>query len=356
VSSIQVFKWTAGSLYLLDQTQLPFKKKYIKCSAYTDVAEAIKTMKVRGAPAIAIAAAYGVALAARRLKAKDAKTYGQKMEKVFSDLLATRPTAVNLRWAIDHLRKFILANPLRRVNMFQDLLLKEAKQMEQNDKGMNQHMGKLGAEFIRDGDTILTYCNTGSLATGGYGTALGVIRSAYAQGKKIKVMACESRPYLQGARLTAWELKEDHIPFHLITDNMAGHFMQRKEVKVVVVGADRITANGDVANKIGTYTLAILAWENRIPFYVVAPTMTLDMTLASGDKIPVEERDPEEVLSWMGKRTAPPGIKALYPAFDITPARYISAIVTERGVVRAPYQDSLRKLMEDESQNFSYSI
>ena len=345
MSSIQVFKWTAGSLYLLDQTQLPFKKKYIKCSAYTDVAEAIKTMKVRGAPAIAIAAAYGVALAARRLKAKDAKTYGQKMEKVFSDLLATRPTAVNLRWAIDHLRKFILANPLRRVNMFQDLLLKEAKQMEQNDKGMNQHMGKLGAEFIRDGDTILTYCNTGSLATGGYGTALGVIRAAWEAGKRPTVWVDETRPVLQGARLTAWELDRLGIPATLVADVMAGSLMAGGEVDCVVVGADRIAANGDVANKVGTYGLAVLSAYHGVPFYVAAPVSTVDLACPDGAAIPVEQRPGDEVRFVGGQAVAPAGVAVENRAFDVTPASLVTAIVTDQGVARPPYPAALAGLV-----------
>ncbi len=345
MESITPIKWSSGKIQILDQTRLPFKKVVINCRRYGDVVKAIKEMKVRGAPLIAITAAYGIAMAGRQVKVKNYDKFASTMNAILEAFRKVRPTAVNLGWAVDRMKKCIEANPKRRVDLIKDLLLKEAQAMEKEDIQNNQTMAKLGTEFIREGDTILTLCNTGALATGGLGTALGVIKTAHQEGKKIKVLACETRPYLQGSRLTAWELKLARIPFNLITDSMAGHFMQRKQVNVVVVGADRIAANGDVANKIGTYMLAILAWENRLPFYVVAPTGTLDLNVPSGDKIPIEERDSEEVTTVMGVPIAPPGVKALNPAFDITPSRYVSAIITEKGVVRAPYVETLKALM-----------
>jgi methylthioribose-1-phosphate isomerase len=234
-----------------------------------------------------------------------------------------------------------------------EALLREARTIEAEDVTRNKAIGAAGAEFLRDGDKVLTYCNTGALATAGHGTALGIVRSAVAQGKKIEVIVCETRPYLQGARLTAWELKEDKIPFTLITDNMAGYLMYRKKIQVVAVGADRVAANGDVANKIGTYTLAVLAWTHHIPFYVAAPTSTLDMTVPTGDQIPIEERDPSEVTSCLGRPTAPKGVAAFNPSFDVTPSRLISALITERGVVRAPYADTLKLFMDNTGDRIS---
>jgi methylthioribose-1-phosphate isomerase len=327
---------------------LPAEELYPVFRTYEEVAWAIKEMVVRGAPAIGVAAAMGVALGVRDAPTEDAGALDREFERICDTIGSTRPTAVNLFWAIDRMRGMysalrIAATPLGEIR---SRLIAEARRMRDEDVEINRAMGLNGAELIPDGATVLTHCNAGALATAGYGTALGVIRAAVEAGKRVAVYADETRPFLQGARLTAWELSKDHIPVTLITDNMAGHFMNRGDIDCVVVGADRIAANGDVANKIGTYSVAVLAKENCIPFYVAAPISTLDLNLASGDLIPIEERNAREVTHVKDVRLAPDGISIANPAFDVTPNRYIAAIITERGVARQPYQESLRRLAD----------
>jgi methylthioribose-1-phosphate isomerase len=339
--------WRDGVVYLLDQTALPQRETWLECRSAVEVAQAIAEMRVRGAPAIGLAAAYGVALAAVRAQCHDACELQPIAEEAGRLLRETRPTGVNLTWAV--------ARMLARVRAVQSLdpedavaaIVREAVAIDQANEAANRQMSILGQTLLPQKATVLTHCNAGALATGGYGTALGVIRAAVEQGKEIEVLADETRPLLQGARLTAWELQRWGLPFTLITDNMAGHFMQRGRVDAVIVGADRIAANGDVANKIGTYSLAVLAFAHHIPFYSVAPTSTLDMTLPDGSRIPIEERDPREVTHFMGRAVAPKDTAVANPAFDVTPCRYITAIVTERGIARAPYEESLRRLLEE---------
>src|SRR6266853_3930573 len=327
--------FTRGEVVMIDQRRLPREEVFVTCRTYEDVAEAIRSMVIRGAPAIGVAAAMGVALGVQQ----DAD-----FETVCSALAATRPTAVNLFWAIERMRRmhgsFAAVSPRERVRA----MVIEAQQIRLEDIATCRAIGRNGAELVPDGKTVLTHCNAGALATAGYGTALGVIRAAVSAGKKIDVFAGETRPFLQGARLTAWELEQDHIPTTLITDNMAGHFLHSGRIGCVVVGADRIAANGDVANKVGTYSVAVLAKENGVPFYVAAPVSTLDLTLPDGTHIPIEERGAAEVTHLRGVRVAPEGTEVRNPAFDVTPHRYVTAIITERGVARAPYAASLREL------------
>lgn len=338
--------WQDETLYLIDQTRLPLEEVSIACRDEHEVARAIVEMRVRGAPAIGVAAAYGVALAARRAEGDSpARVLGAVREAV-AELRATRPTAVNLFWALERMQR--QAERLAAegdADALRNGLLTEAQEMAAEDERTNRQIGLHGAELVRDGDTILTHCNAGALATVAYGTALGVVRAAHEQGKRIHVLADETRPFLQGARLTAWELQRDGIPVTLITDNMAGHFLKTR-VNLVVVGADRIAANGDTANKIGTYGLAVIAHENRVPFYIAAPLSTIDPSIASGDEIPIEERSADEVTSISGVRIAPEGVPAAHPAFDVTPARYISGIIAEAGVLRAPYEESIRAALQ----------
>ena len=320
---------------MIDQRRLPRETEYVTCHTYQEVAEAIKNMIIRGAPAIGVAAAMGIALG-----------YGEgaDFETVCQTLAATRPTAVNLFWAIDRMRRLHQSLASRTIQEIREKLIAEAIRIRLEDIAICQAIGDNGAALVPDGKTVLTHCNAGALATAGYGTALGVIRSAASAGKKIDVFADETRPFLQGARLTAWELQQDGIPTTLITDSMAGHFLHSGRIGCVVVGADRIAANGDVANKVGTYPLAVLAKENDVPFYVAAPISTFDLTLDSGDKIPIEQRSSAEVTHVFGVAIAPEDIAVENPAFDITPARYVTAIVTERGIARPPYENSIKKL------------
>ena len=327
---VETIQWTDAGVVMIDQTRLPREQVFVTCKTYLEVADAIKTMVIRGAPAIGVAAAMGVALGACN---------GADFETVCSTLAATRPTAVNLFWGIERMRR-VYAESHGDVAA----LVREAKQIRLEDIAICEAIGRNGAELVPDGKTVLTHCNAGALATAGYGTALGVIRAAVTAGKKIDVLADETRPFLQGARLTAWELQYDGIPVKVITDNMAGYFLHSGRVGCVVVGADRIAANGDVANKIGTYSLAVLAKENGVPFYVAAPVSTLDLNMASGAEIPIEQRAQAEVTHVFGVPVAPENIGAENPAFDVTPARYVTAIVNERGVARAPYEKSLREL------------
>jgi methylthioribose-1-phosphate isomerase len=339
---VETIQWTAEGVVMIDQTRLPRETVFVTCRSYREVAEAIRGMVIRGAPAIGVAAAMGMALGV--LGADPAKLDAE-MDEIAATLGATRPTAVNLFWAIDRMQRLYAQLRGRPVEEIRALMAGEAQRIRGEDIAINQAMGRHGAPLVPDGKTVLTHCNAGALATEGYGTALGVIRAAVAAGKKIDVFADETRPLLQGARLTAWELMQDGIPTTLITDNMAGHFLKSGRIGCVIVGADRIAANGDVANKIGTYTVAVLAKENGVPFYVAAPISTLDLTLPCGDGIPIEQRPAHEVTQVFGTPLAPAGVAVLNPAFDVTPARYVSAIITERGVARAPYQESLKSLV-----------
>jgi methylthioribose-1-phosphate isomerase len=346
----KTIEWTEEGVRLIDQTRLPAEEVYRTCRDYREVAEAIRAMVIRGAPALGIAAAMGMALGVRDSAARTVAELRAEFETIAETISRTRPTAVNLFWAVKRMREVLersLAHEgseAEKLAAVQARLVEEAQGILAEDIAANEAMGRHGAALLPQAGTVLTHCNAGALATGGYGTALGVIRAAVAAGKKIKVFADETRPFLQGARLTAWELAKDDIPVTLITDNMAGHFMQQGEIQAVIVGADRIAANGDVANKIGTYTLAVLAKENGIPFYVAAPLSTIDLHVASGDEIPIEERSPREVTHWAGVPTAPENVEARHPAFDVTPHRYVTAIITERGVARVPYTESLKAL------------
>jgi methylthioribose-1-phosphate isomerase len=334
---VETIEWTDAGVVMIDQTRLPREQVFVTCRSYVEVAVAIRSMVIRGAPAIGVAAAMGVALGVQ----EDAD-----FDRVCETLASTRPTAVNLFWAIDRMRALRASLKDAPREKLVERMIEEAKNIRLDDIAICRAMGKHGAPLVPDGKTVLTHCNAGALATAGYGTALGVIRAAAEAGKKIDVYADETRPFLQGARLTAWELQQDGIPTTLITDNMAGHFLHSGRIGCVVVGADRIAANGDVANKIGTYSLAVLAKENNVPFYVAAPVSTFDLTLASGDSIPIEQRSPEEVTHVFGVAVAPENIAVENPAFDVTPARYVTAIISERGVARAPYQESLKRLAE----------
>ncbi|HSM79206.1 MAG TPA: S-methyl-5-thioribose-1-phosphate isomerase [Bryobacteraceae bacterium] len=339
---VETIQWLDGSVVMIDQTRLPLEETYVVCKSYLDVADAIRTMVIRGAPAIGVAAAMGVAIGV--LHAEEAGL-DDEFRNICDTLAATRPTAVNLFWAIDRMkRRFSEWRTLPPAEL-RARLVAEAQQIRLEDIAINEAIGRNGAVLVPDGKTVLTHCNAGALATAGYGTALGVVRAAAAAGKKIDVFADETRPFLQGARLTVWELQQDGIPATLITDNMAGHFLKSGRIGCVVVGADRIAANGDVANKIGTYSVAVLAHENNVPFYVAAPISTLDLTLPTGDQIPIEQRAAEEVTHVFGVPVAPPGTSVQNPAFDVTPHRYVSAIITERGVARAPFEESLKKLV-----------
>ena len=338
---VKTIEWTPEGVVMIDQTRLPREEVYVTCKTYEDVARAIRSMIIRGAPAIGVAAAMGVALG---MQAAPAGSLDRAMETVCSALAATRPTAVNLFWAIERMKRVFAAERGRGADAVRGALVREALAVCLEDIAINERIGRAGAELVPDSKTVLTHCNAGALATAGYGTALGVIRAAVAAGKRIDVMAGETRPYLQGARLTVWELEQDSIPATLITDNMAGHFLKSGRIGCVLVGADRIAANGDVANKIGTYSVAVLAKENGVPFYVAAPISTLDLTLESGDRIPIEQRSAAEVTHLAGVPIAPDGIAVENPAFDVTPHRYVTAIITERGIARAPYTQSLRGL------------
>lgn len=331
--------WEEGAVKLLDQTRLPQEEVWLTLTSWGEVAEAIREMRVRGAPAIGIAAAYGLALAIWHLpRGADPRAAFQEAAQGLSE---TRPTAVNLFWAIRRMERAFEKHQDEGLSTLKEALLGEAEKIHREDIQANREIGAHGAALLPRGARVLTICNTGALATGGYGTALGVIRAAWEQGKLELVYACETRPRLQGARLTAWELLREKIPFRLIADSAAGALLAREGVAAVLVGADRIARNGDTANKIGTYTLAVLANRHGVPFYVVAPSSTVDLELPSGEGIPIEERGEEEVLAACGCRFAPEGARAWNPAFDVTPAELITAIVTERGVIRPPYHETL---------------
>jgi methylthioribose-1-phosphate isomerase len=350
---IQTIEWTEAGVVMLDQRLLPSQEVYRTYSDYRDVAEAIRSMVIRGAPAIGIAAAMGIAVGVKNTSTQSLEDLDTLFQAICDTISITRPTAVNLFWAVDRMKSaYDQARP-GGADEIRRALIRECLSMHQEDIDSNKAMGRLGQTLIPEKARILTHCNAGALATAGYGTALGVIRAAVETGKQVQVFADETRPFLQGARLTAWELQKDDIPVTIITDNMAGHFMHKGAIDCVVVGADRIAANGDVANKIGTYTIAVLAKENQIPFLVAAPVSTIDLAIPEGSLIPIEERDPDEVRKIQGIAIAPENAHVQNPAFDITPSRYISAIITDRGIARAPYTESLPALINKAKKNNS---
>jgi methylthioribose-1-phosphate isomerase len=333
-----------GRLRLLDQRRLPLEETYLECRTADEVWTAIRDMVVRGAPALAIAAAYGLCIAARSLDSTPPESRKAQWDRLCDWMGGVRPTAVNLSWAVERMRRAGHAAPTREPAVFMEAVESEARRIQAEDLAANHAIGAHGAALIADGSSLLTHCNAGALATSGYGTALGVIRAAHASGKRIRVLAGETRPFLQGARLTAWELMQDGIDVTLITDNMSAHMMKKGGIHNVIVGADRIAANGDTANKIGTYAVAILARHHGIPLYVAAPMSTVDLACPNGEAIPIEQRPPSEVTDWGGRRIAPQGVGVANPAFDVTPADLIAAIITERGIARPPYAASLRAL------------
>jgi len=339
-------EWHDAKVRMIDQRLLPTEFRLVDYDDYHDVAQAIHTMVIRGAPAIGAAAAFGMALAARQSRSRDRDGLLADLRVAGDVLCAARPTAVNLSWAVARLLRRAEAEP--DAATIPGALLAEAQALADEDVEINKRLGAHGAALIRDGDTILHHCNTGALATVDYGTALGVIRTAHEQGKQVHVLVDETRPRLQGARLTAWELQQESIPFTLIADNAAGHFMRTGQVDIVLVGADRVAANGDVANKIGTYKLAVVAQANGIPFYPCVPTSTVDLSLPTGDDIPIEEREAEEVtgITYQGRPAAPEGVEVANPAFDVTPHRYVTGIVTENGIAYPPFDVGLRQIME----------
>ncbi len=343
---VNTLEWTDAGVRFIDQTKLPTEEVFVTCTTYQEVADAIRTMIVRGAPAIGVAAAMGIALGVKGIKADNVAELRNQFGHICRLMGETRPTAVNLFWAIRRMQRRFEELSGRPLAEIRQRLIDEARLMHQEDIEANREMGRNGAVLLPSSGSILTHCNAGALATAGYGTALGVIRAAVESGKQLHVYADETRPFLQGSRLTAWELMKDGIPTTLISDNMAGHIMSQGKIQAVIVGADRIAANGDTANKIGTYSVAILAKEHGIPFYVAAPFSTVDLETPDGSKIPIEERNSTEVTHLGGNQIAPTGVDVRNPAFDVTPAKYIAAIITERGVAKAPFEDSLHALSQ----------
>ncbi|MFC2164334.1 S-methyl-5-thioribose-1-phosphate isomerase [Acidobacteriota bacterium] len=339
---LPTIEWKTGRVIMIDQRILPEQEVYVECTDYNQVAEAIEKMVIRGAPAIGVAAAFGVALGVSKIE--DVVTLEDDFERIYNRLEQTRPTARNLFWALERMRASFDKNRHLDLPQLKEALIQEALAMDREDVETNKRIGFFGKDLVQNGQSILTHCNAGALATAGYGTALGVIRAAFDEGKTIQVFADETRPFLQGARLTCWELDKDGIPVILITDNMAGYLMHKGEISLVITGADRIASNGDTANKIGTYTVAVLAREHGLPFYIAAPMSTIDFSLSGGDEIPIEERNPDEVRKVGRQYLSPPNIPVRNPAFDVTPASFITAIITERGIARPPYTDSLQKL------------
>lgn len=337
--------WRGRSVIMIDQRKLPGQETYVRCRTYIQVAQAIEKMVVRGAPAIGIAAAYGLVLGMMAANAETGRSIERDFEKVYKRLERTRPTARNLFWALERMKAVYERTRAEGPRAIRAALLEEAKAIEREDAETNRAIGRHGQALLRDGMTVLTHCNAGALATAEYGTALGIIRAAAAEGKRIRVFADETRPFLQGARLTVWELDRDGIPVVLITDGMAGWFMRRGEIQAVIVGADRIARNGDTANKIGTYSVSVLAKHHGIPFYIAAPSSTFDLSLSSGTRIPIEERNASEVTWIGGKHTAPDNVGVYNPAFDVTPAQNIDAIITEKGVIENPNEDRIRGLL-----------
>ncbi len=344
---IPTIEWCDGTIRMLDQRKLPARIEWYVCRGYRDVITAIQKMVIRGAPAIGVAAAMGLALGARFIRAATYPSFQARFQAMAKAMATARPTAVNLRWAVERMSRLVEESAQEAIPNIKAALETECLAILAEDVAANRRMGEIGQALIADGAVVLTHCNAGSLATGGYGTALGVIRAAHEHGKRVSVIADETRPWLQGLRLTAFELMQDQIPVTVIADNAAGYLMQRGEVDLVITGADRIAANGDVANKIGTYQVALLAKAHAIPFYVAAPVSTIDPAISRGNLIPVEERDPSEICRIGGRRLAPRGLQARNPAFDITPARLVSAIITEKGIVRPPYTRGIRKLLQN---------
>jgi methylthioribose-1-phosphate isomerase len=343
---IKTIEWITDGVRMIDQRKLPTVEEYPVFKTYREVADAIRDMVVRGAPAIGVAAAMGVALGVRDSKAKDIPQLREEFNEITTTLASTRPTAVNLFWAIERMKRLfkeITADGVDK-RVVADRLIEEALAIQSEDIENNKRIGRFGQELLPNSGTILTHCNAGALATAGYGTALGVIRAAITNGKRLRVLADETRPFLQGARLTAWELWKDDIDVRVIADNMAGAFMRQGLVDAVIVGADRVAANGDVANKIGTYTVAVLAKQHEIPFYVAAPFSTVDMKISDGSHIPIEQRDPAEVTHIGGVRVVPDGVSVFNPAFDVTPNSFVTAIITDRGVALPPYTENLQRL------------
>lgn len=343
MSAFKTIEWKDGRVVMIDQRRLPAEEAYLECHTYEDVAMAIKEMVIRGAPAIGVAAAMGFALGALKSEKKDKAEFLRELDEISTVLAKTRPTAVNLFWALKRMKGVVDTNCEADIDSIKSSLVEEAKRIYEEDVETCRKIGTMGGQLIEDGYVVLTHCNAGSLATGDYGTALGVVRNAFESGKRIRVIATETRPFLQGARLTTWELLKDGVPVSLITDGMAGYVMSKGMIDAVIVGADRIASNGDVANKIGTYPLSVLAKVHRIPFYVAAPTSTIDFNCPRGELITIEERDKKEITHIMGSRIAPE-VDVLNPAFDITPNENITGIITERGIARAPYKASLREL------------
>jgi methylthioribose-1-phosphate isomerase len=342
---IPTIEWHGRQVRMIDQRKLPGKKEWYVCRGHKDVIRGIEKMVIRGAPAIGVAAAMGLALGARSIRTANRADFLARFKDIGEEMLQARPTAVNLRWAIK--RMIGLADDMagHPIDEIKDALRKESETILAEDIAINRQMGMNGQVLIPDGATVLTHCNAGALATGGYGTALGVIRAAWEKGKRIQVIADETRPWLQGLRLTAFELMEDKIPVSVIADNAAGSLMRQKRIDLVITGADRIAANGDVANKIGTYQVAVLAKVHQIPFYVAAPISTIDAAAKNGDLIPVEQRGPEEIARVGGRQIGPIGVMALNPVFDVTPSRYVSAIITETGVIRPPFKKGIREAL-----------
>ena len=341
---VETIAWRDNQVTMIDQRKLPRVEHYLICRSHRCVKKAIRDLVIRGAPAIGVAAAMGVALGATKIRTKKIDRFLSGFDEICSDMVEARPTAVNLGWAVNRMQDLAAAHKDEGVEKVKLLLVAESKRILEEDIAVNKTMGQHGQVLLDNHSTVLTHCNAGALATGGYGTALGVVRAAVEAGKAIRVFADETRPFLQGARLTAWELMEDDIPVTVITDNAAGYFMKAGRIDAVIVGADRIAANGDVANKIGTYMVAVLAKTHRIPFYVAAPMSTIDFAAKSGSAIPIENRSGDEITHFQGKQHAPQGAPAENPAFDVTPSKYVSAIITERGVARPPFQSSLKGL------------
>lgn len=348
---IKTIFWKNNAVVLIDQKALPLAEKYVVCKSYKALIARIKDLTVRGAPAIGVAAAMGAALGALHLPPLKAEVFRKKFRAICGEIAHARPTARNLFWALERMQSVADLRCNESQGTLVAALITEAKRICSDDIAINRQMGKNGSRLIADGDHILTHCNAGALATAGYGTALGVIRAAREQGKQLHVYVDETRPVLQGARLTAWELKKEKIPYTLITDNMAGFLMQQKKIDKIIVGADRIAANGDTANKIGTYSLAVLAKAHGVPLYIAAPLSTIDISLKTGDSIPIEERKNDEVVHFQGTRSAPRGTIAYNPAFDITPARLITAIITEKGILRKPFRPSIARLYKGEKHS-----
>jgi len=333
-----------GQVYMLDQRKLPWAEKYITCRTYRDVSNAISRMVIRGAPAIGIAAAMGIALGALKIRAKSKDAFFRELDRIGNVLKASRPTAVNLSWAVNRMLAKAAELKDRSLDEIREALVTESRSMLEEDIRINRRIGLSGAEVIEKGATVLTHCNAGALATGGYGTALGVIRAAFEAGNQLSVFADETRPFLQGSRLTAWELEQDRIPVTVITDNMAGTLMKQGRIQVAIVGADRIAANGDVANKVGTYSVAVLAKANHIPFYVAAPLSTIDLSLRTGDEIPIEERPAKEVATVFGKPIVPKDVPVRNIAFDVTPHELITGIITQYGIAKEPFEKHFREM------------